>query len=61
MLLKERLYDEIEDVIEQHDGKIDIEAINEMDFLEAVINEDLRIDGPVTTHFRRCSKDTEAS
>ncbi len=43
----EKLYEEIENVLEKHDGQINHKTINEMHFLEAAILENLRMCGPV--------------
>jgi len=40
-------------------GKIDHETISQMHYLEAAINESLRINGPVTDSVRLCVKDCE--
>ena len=57
--MQERLYDEIQEVLEQQSGRLDHETINDLTYLEAAINENLRLNGPVTFHFRSCNKDTE--
>ena len=49
------------DVLEKFDGRIDHETIGEMKYLEACINEDLRIAGPVIITRRLCGKDCEVN
>ena len=57
--VQERLYDEVQEALEAHNGRLDHETIGDLTYLEAAINENLRRNGPVTMHFRLCSKDTE--
>ncbi len=56
---QEKLYNEIKEVSERYDGKLTYDALAEMDYLNAVIHEDLRINGPVHARSRICTKDTE--
>jgi cytochrome P450 len=51
--------DEVKEVMARHDGKINHETIEEMEYLEATINENLRMNSPILLHLRVCSKDTE--
>ena len=53
------MYEEVEEVLRQHDGRIDHETINDMKYLEAAIHEDLRLMGPALVHTRLCTKDCE--
>ena len=57
--IQERLYQEIQDTLEKHDGKLDHDTISEMVFMDAVIQENLRINSPVLLHSRVCTKDCE--
>lgn len=57
--VQERLREEIDDVMAAHDGKINRETIADMSYLDAVLNENLRIYGPVHIHQRVCIKDCE--
>ncbi len=55
------MYDEIQRVIADHNGKIDENTISDMTYLDAVISEDLRLQGPITLQVRTCVKDCEAA
>ena len=57
--IQQTIFEEICEVMERHDGKIDHETINDMEYLDAALQENLRINGPVTLHFRFCNKDCE--
>ena len=57
--LQEKIYEEIQDIITASGGKIDHETISQMHYLEAAINESLRICGPITDSVRLCVKDCE--
>ena len=57
--IQERVYDEVTDVMQRHDGKIDHETISEMEYLEACVNESLRLLPPFLVIFRLCTKDCE--
>ena len=56
---QDKVYDEIQEMLEISGGKIDSESISHLNYLEAVINENLRLNGPATDNFRQCSKDVE--
>ena len=45
--------------MERHGGKINHETIAEMEYLEAVIMENLRVHTPVLAHIRVCREDCE--
>jgi cytochrome P450 len=45
--------------LELSGGKLDHETILNLNYLEAAINENLRLYGPATDNFRLCSKDIE--
>nr|AIL94155.1 cytochrome P450 CYP3027C1 [Tigriopus japonicus] len=57
--IQDRLRDEINKVMDNHDGRIDYDSVHHMRYLEACINENLRIMPPVYFHLRQCTKDTE--
>jgi cytochrome P450 len=57
--VQNRVLDEVREVMARHDGKINHETIEEMEYLEATINENLRMNSPALLHIRVCSKDTE--
>jgi cytochrome P450 len=57
--VQDRVYKEVNDVMDRHNGKINHETIEEMEYLEATINENLRLHSPVVVHLRVCNKDTE--
>ena len=55
--LQEKLRHEINTVLEKHDTKITYEAIQEMKYMEQVINEALRMYPPLSLLNRKCLKD----
>ena len=57
--VQRRVYEEVKEVAERHNGKINHETIGEMDYLEAVIMENLRIHPPATLQIRLCKEDCE--
>ena len=57
--MQQRAYEEVRDVMERHGGKINHETIAEMEYLEAVIMENLRVHTPVLAHIRVCREDCE--
>ena len=57
--VQQRLYEEISEVMERFDGKINHETIEEMEYLEAALLENLRISTPLSVHGRICEKDCE--
>ena len=57
--MQRRAYEEVKEVAERHNGKINHETIGEMDYLEAVIMENLRIHPPGTLQIRLCKEDCE--
>eukprot|EP00093_Oithona_nana_P005061 05061.XXX_189702_191147_1 [CDS] Oithona nana genome sequencing. len=57
--VQEKVYEEISRVTEENDGLINHETTNQMPYLEATIEEDLRIHPPVLSLDRECSKDTK--
>lgn len=59
--IQERIHQEILNAKESHGGKITYEALDDLKYLEATINENLRINGPVLFHMRTCTKDCEVS
>ena len=56
---QQTIYEEISEVMENNGGVIDHETINQMEYLDAALQENLRLNGPVTNHFRLCNKDCE--
>ncbi|XP_024892181.1 cytochrome P450 9e2-like, partial [Temnothorax curvispinosus] len=57
--IQSKLREEIDDVVRQTNGKPTYEAINRMKYLDAVINETLRLYPPGTFIDRKCVKETE--
>ncbi len=58
--LQERIYNEIKDVVKgKFDGEVTHEAIEKMEYLEATVNENLRLNAPLIVHSRVCMKDCE--
>ena len=55
--VQEKLIQEVDEVVEASDGKIDQESIREMPYLEACIKETLRLLPPVFRTDRTCVKD----
>jgi len=55
--IQEELFEELD----QADGELDQETINDLVYLDAVISEDLRMSPPVTIHDRICVKDCQVS
>ena len=49
--IQEAIYEEIQSVLDETDGVIDHDTINKMEYLEAAIEEDLRMFPPVTRYF----------
>ena len=45
--------------MERHGGKINHETIADMEYLEAVVMENLRMHTPVLAHIRTCKEDCE--
>ena len=58
--LQDRVYEEVRDVVGSG-GKVSHEAIEKMEYLEAAIQENLRINTPVILHTRLCTKDCEVA
>ncbi len=57
--VQQRLVEEIRSVMDGHDGKITLDNIGEMVYLEAAVNENLRMWPPAISHSRTCRKDCE--
>ncbi|XP_076273990.1 cytochrome P450 6a2-like [Rhynchophorus ferrugineus] len=55
--VQQKLRDEINEVLQKHDGNISYEAVKEMKYLDMVVNETLRIYPPLPGIPRVCSKD----
>ncbi len=56
--LQDRIYEEVREIVGRG-GKITHEAIEKMEFLEAAIQENLRINSPLLVQNRVCMKDCE--
>lgn len=56
---QEKLHEEINETIENHNGKLDHDTIGDMEYLDAALSENLRLNGPVLIHLRTCTKDCE--
>ena len=56
---QERAYAEVVNVLEQSDGKINHESVEEMEYLEGIINETMRMYGVANFVGRVCKKDCE--
>ena len=57
--VQENIVDEIREAMENNGNKITYGSLEEMKYLEAAINENMRLNGPVTMHVRTCTKDCE--
>jgi cytochrome P450 family 6 len=55
--IQERLRDEINEVLERHNGEVTYDAIMEMKYLDMVFNETMRRWPSVDNQFRKCDKD----
>lgn len=55
--VQKKLQAEIDDVVRKNGYDVPYEAIHNMEYLEAVINESLRMYPPVGSLFRECTKD----
>nr|ATW72294.1 cytochrome p450 CYP3044A7 [Brachionus calyciflorus] len=56
---QEKLIQEVDDVLDRHDGKVNYESISEMHFMDNVINETLRMFPPAVRLDRIASADYE--
>ncbi|XP_068633717.1 cytochrome P450 6B5-like [Battus philenor] len=56
--IMKRVHDEIDHVFEKTNGKLTYDAVNEMEYLEKVVNEGMRKYPPVGFLSRRCVEDT---
>lgn len=57
--MQQKLYEDIQNSMEKHGGKLDHDTILDMVYMDAVIQENLRINGPLALHSRVCTKDCE--
>lgn len=57
--IQEKLFNDIKSAMNRHGGTLSYEAITDIEYLDAVINENLRLNGPVLFHVRTCTKDCE--
>jgi cytochrome P450 family 6 len=55
--IQERLRDEINEVLERHNGEVTYDAIMEMKYLDMVFNETLRKWPVLDCQFRKCESD----
>lgn len=55
--IQERLYDEITDVLAKYDGVCTFEALNEMEYLDNVIHETMRLDVVAPLISKICTKE----
>lgn len=55
--IQQRVQDEIDNVLQKHDGEITYEAIQEMEYLDKTVAETLRKYPPLTFLNRECNKD----
>ena len=55
--MQDTLVEEVDEVLEAHEGRLDHETITDMPYLEACIKEALRIFPPVSRNDRMCTKD----
>lgn len=54
--VQDKIVEEISQVLEEHNGRIDHETIGHMPYLEAAVDENLRLCPPVTRLDRTCNK-----
>lgn len=59
--IQQKVRDEVNSVLKQHNGKITYDAMQEMKLLRCVIDEALRMYPPVPILFRRCTKNYQIS
>ncbi|PNF20800.1 hypothetical protein B7P43_G13835 [Cryptotermes secundus] len=57
--VQERLREEVDSVMGQHNGQVDLDIIHEMEYLEMVVQESLRMHPPVPLMNRLCTKPFE--
>eukprot|EP00094_Tigriopus_californicus_P011152 TCALIF_10762-PA protein Name:"Similar to Cyp6a8 Cytochrome P450 6a8 (Drosophila melanogaster)" AED:0.09 eAED:0.25 QI:14/0.25/0.2/1/1/0.8/5/0/459 len=57
--IQDKVREEITNVVNECDGRIDYDSVQGMKYLEACIHENLRMYPPATLHIRQCTKDTE--
>lgn len=55
--IQERLYEEIVDVLAKHDGKFTFDALQEMEYLDMVIYETMRLDVVAPLISKICTKE----
>nr|AHW57324.1 CYP321F3 [Chilo suppressalis] len=56
--IQKRVQEEVDNVFDKYDGKLSFDAISEMEYLDNVINEALRVYPPIGFSTRRCTEDT---
>ena len=57
--IQDRIVEDIREAMDNHDGEITYASVECMKYLEAAINENLRMNGPALLHARTCVKDCE--
>ena len=57
--IQDKIHNEIKEVLSNHDDIINHETTQEMPYLEAAINENLRMHPPIISQERVCKKDVE--
>lgn len=55
--IQERLYEEIADVLAKHDGNFTFDALQEMEYLDMVIHETMRLDVVAPLISKKCTKE----
>ncbi|CAG9782673.1 unnamed protein product [Diatraea saccharalis] len=56
--IQTRLQEEIDFIFDKYDGQLSYDAVSDMEYLESVINEALRMYPPIGISTRRCMEDT---
>ncbi|XP_026292557.2 probable cytochrome P450 6a14 [Frankliniella occidentalis] len=57
--LQQKLADEVRDVLRQHDGELSYAALKQMDLLDRVVQEALRLWNPIGMLMRKCNATTQ--
>lgn len=58
--IQDKLIAEVDDFFERHDGKLDHESVGELVYLQAAMNETLRMNPSLIRIERKCQKDWAA-
>ena len=59
--MQEKIFEEVTEALQQHNGKVDNETITDLTFLDACMNENLRLHPPALLQTRLCNKDCEVN